>query len=47
MPDITIIEVEPASRDLHAVVQLHREAKATLGFLPDSGFTERAQRGTL
>ena len=43
----TIIDVEPASSELRQVVQLHREAKATLGFLPDSGFTERAQRGTL
>ena len=27
--------------------RVHRAAKATLGFLPDGGFTERAQRGTL
>lgn len=43
----TIIDVEPASDELRAVVRLHRAAKATLGFLPDGGFSERAQRGTL
>lgn len=45
--DPIIIDVAPGSSELRAVVQLHRAAKATLGFLPDSGFTERAERGTL
>ena len=43
----TIIDVEPTSDELRAVVRLHRAAKATLGFLPDGGFLERAERGTL
>lgn len=47
MANLTIIDVEPASAELRAVLRLHRAAKASLGFLPDSGFTERAQRGTL
>jgi predicted transcriptional regulator len=32
---------------MRAVIALHKSAKATLGFLPDEGFTDRSRRGTL
>jgi ribosomal protein S18 acetylase RimI-like enzyme len=47
MTKLTIIDVEPHSVEIRAVRRLHRAAKATLGFLPDQGFTDRAERGTL
>jgi GNAT superfamily N-acetyltransferase len=47
MPAVSIIEVEPASPELREILRLHRAATNTLGFLPFSGFTERALRGTL
>jgi len=42
-----VVAVEPGSQQAQDVLRLHRAAKATLGFLPDSGFTDRAGRGTL
>lgn len=47
MTDLTIVDVEPSSREMGGVLRLHRGAKARLGFLPDHGFVERARRGTL
>lgn len=42
-----VVAVEPGSQLVQDVLRLHRAAKATLGFLPDSGFADRAGRGTL
>jgi ribosomal protein S18 acetylase RimI-like enzyme len=47
MAEFKIIDVEPGSDEIREVMGLHRAAKATLGFLPDQGFTERAERGKL
>lgn len=47
MNELAIIDVEPHSDELRSVIRLHNAAKATLGFLPDQGFTDRAERGTL
>jgi GNAT superfamily N-acetyltransferase/predicted nucleic acid-binding protein len=42
-----VVEVEPNSPDFDAVVALARGAKKTLGPMPDEGFTDRAEKGTL
>lgn len=42
-----VIEVEPSSAEFAQVLRLYRQAKSSLGFLPDGGFTERAARGSL
>jgi hypothetical protein len=47
MTEYKTIDVEPDSDEIRAVMRLHRAAKTTLGFLPDQGFTDRAERGTL
>jgi ribosomal protein S18 acetylase RimI-like enzyme/predicted transcriptional regulator len=47
MAEMSIIAVEPGSGALREVMRLHKSAKATLGFLPDQGFVDRAERGTL
>jgi GNAT superfamily N-acetyltransferase len=47
MAELKIIDVEPDSGEIREVMRLHRAAKATLGFLPDQGFTDRAERATL
>jgi predicted transcriptional regulator len=47
MTELEVHVVEPISRELDQVLVLHRASKATLGFLPDGGFKDRADRGTL
>jgi hypothetical protein len=44
---IEIREVGISGRRFLEVLALHRADRAVLGFLPDAGFRERAQRGTL
>lgn len=39
--------MRPDTAEFKAVLELHRLAKATLGFLPDAGFADRARSGTL
>lgn len=40
-------ELSPRSRRLHDVIELGRLDRRFLGFLPDQGFSERADNGTL
>jgi ribosomal protein S18 acetylase RimI-like enzyme len=42
-----VIEVHPGSADFGAVLALWRANRKTLGFLPDEGFLQRAEKGTL
>jgi ribosomal protein S18 acetylase RimI-like enzyme/predicted nucleic acid-binding protein len=45
--ELELLEVAPRSSAQAAVIDLHRRAKKTLGFMPDSGFTDRAAEGRL
>lgn len=47
LTELEILEVAPRSSAQAAVIDLHRRAKKTLGFMPDSGFTDRAAQGRL
>ncbi|MDP9344518.1 MAG: hypothetical protein M3P44_02145 [Actinomycetota bacterium] len=42
-----VIEIHPDTAEFDAVLMLWRANRKTLGFLPDEGFVERAERGTL
>jgi GNAT superfamily N-acetyltransferase len=47
LTELEILEVPPRSSAQGAVIDLHRRAKKTLGFMPDSGFSDRAAHGRL
>lgn len=47
LTELELIEVEPRSPALRETIELYMGAKKTLGFMPDSGFTERAAAGRL
>ena len=47
LTELEILEVAPRSAAQATVIDLHRRAKKTLGFMPDSGFSDRAAEGRL
>lgn len=47
MAEFVVAECLPAGSQFSAVLKLSKRAKATVGFLPDSAFRDRAARGTL
>jgi ribosomal protein S18 acetylase RimI-like enzyme len=46
-PELEVIEVEPHSSALRRSIELYMGEKKTLGFMPDTGFSERAAAGRL
>jgi len=47
MAGVVLIRPAPGDAALAQVIELGAEARPTVGFLPDSAFTERAEQGTL
>jgi hypothetical protein len=47
MAGVVLIRPAPGDAALAQVIKLGAKARRTVGFLPDSAFTERAEQGTL
>jgi len=44
-PELT--DCSPRGPRMHAVLALSKRARATVGFMPNAAYVERAERGTL